>query len=199
MDASGSTLGTTAVRTCHASPAEEEALALARRSEPSSLGAMFLNRVAATPTLESYRRPAGNGEWASENWRQTGEAVVELAAGLLRLGLQPEERVAVASATRVEWIHADLAILCSGGATTTVYPTSTPADVEHVVSDSGSRFAFAENAAQLAKVRAHGLSLEKIVLIDGDDPDPAVLTWDGLKALGRELLAEDPDAVVAAT
>ena len=47
-----------------------------------------------------------------------------MAAGLLALGIQPEQRVAIASATRVEWLYADLAIMCAGGATTTVYPST---------------------------------------------------------------------------
>src|SRR6185312_503062 len=128
---------------------------------PTSLGALFLRRVDQTPQAEAYQRPDGSGAFVASTWGETGLVVSELAAGFLALGLQPEDRVAIASATRLEWIHADLAVMCAGGATTTVYPTSTPEDVHHILTDSGSRFLFAENEQQLAKAFAQESSIEK--------------------------------------
>jgi hypothetical protein len=49
---------------------------------------------------------------------------VKTQAGLLALGIRPEQRVAIASATRLDWIHAGLAIMCSGAATTAGYPST---------------------------------------------------------------------------
>ena len=164
---------------------------------------MFLNRVRDTPGLEAYRSPDGVGGWTSSTWKQTGEVVQEIAAGLLELGLGSEDRVALASTTRVEWIQADLGVLCAGGATTTVYPTSTPEDVHHILNDSNSVMAFAENAGQLAKLRAGESGLKRIVLIESDGvartDDDQVLTLDRLREIGRARLATEPNAVVEAT
>lgn len=77
-----------------------------------SVARMFYDRVAATPEAEAFLFPT-NGGWASVSWRQTAETVKATAAGLLALGIQPEERVAIASATRIEWLYADLAIMCA--------------------------------------------------------------------------------------
>jgi len=200
VDVSGST---TTRLTTHASEAEEARYARLLPTAPDSLGAMFLNRVRDTPDREAYRRPDGAGGWTSSTWKQTGDVVQEIAAGLLELGLQPEDRVALASTTRVEWIEADLGVLCAGGATTTVYPTSTPEDVHHILNDSNSVIAIAENAEQLAKLRAGESGLKRIVLIDPDgvartDDDP-VLTLERLRELGRARLASEPNAVVEAT
>jgi long-chain acyl-CoA synthetase len=74
---------------------------------------MFLDRVAATPDREAFRRPVGEG-WESMTWREAGDRVEALAAGLLELGVGPEDRVAVISSTRVEWILADCAVMCAG-------------------------------------------------------------------------------------
>ncbi len=198
MDASGLTTTTT-----HASEAEEAAFARLWSAAPDSLSAMFLNRVRETPDLESYRRPDGAGGWISNTWKQTGEAVQEIAAGMLQLGLKPEDRVALASATRVEWIEADLGVLCAGGATTTMYPTSIPADVQHILNDSSAVIAIAENAEQLAKLRAAPSGLKHIILIDGDgvarSDDDLVLTMDRLREIGRARLDIDANAVVEAT
>jgi long-chain acyl-CoA synthetase len=187
----------------HASEAEEAAFARLLPTAPDSLGALFLNRVRDTPDLESYRRPDGAGGWTSNTWKQTGEAVQEIAAGLLQLGLKPEDRVALASTTRVEWVEADLGVLCAGGATTTVYPTSTPEDVTHILTDSNAVIAIAENAEQLAKLRAAASGLKRIVLIDSDGvartDEDQVLTLDRLRQLGRSRLEIEPNVVVEAT
>jgi long-chain acyl-CoA synthetase len=201
MDASGSTSTSTTTRSARtaATPAEDAAFAELWRNRPASLAALFLDRVAKSPDDESYRVPDGSGGWTSYTWRQTGARVAEIAAGLLVLGLNPEDRVSIASGTRLDWIEADLGILCAGGATTTVYPTSTEQDVAHILKDSGSRFAFAEDLGQIAKLRAGASSLEKVVLFDGAAPDDGVITLEALRSLGREHLAAHPAAVTDAT
>ncbi|MFB9322154.1 AMP-dependent synthetase/ligase [Cryptosporangium minutisporangium] len=181
-------------------PTEERArLTDLRAKAPASLGALFLDRVEQTPEGEAYRRPDGAGGWRSQTWAETGRAVSELAAGLLDLGLRPEDRVALMSATRVEWIEADLAVACAGGTTTTVYPTSTPEDVAHILTDSGARFAVVETIAHLALVLES--PLERVVLIDGEPPrdEPRVVTLEDLRARGRDVLAERPQIVLDAT
>jgi long-chain acyl-CoA synthetase len=185
----------------HASPAELAEYDRLRQTAPASLAAMFRNLVHDTPDRQAYLHPDGNGGWATHTWREAGQIVEELAAGLLALGLQPEDRVALAATTRLEWIYADLAVLSAGGATTTVYPTSTAEDVLHIINDSGSRLAIAENADQLAKLRTGLTKLERIVLIDGEPEagDELVLSYEGLRELGRARLAEAPDLVLEST
>jgi long-chain acyl-CoA synthetase len=189
----------TADTRCAPTPAEEAELDRLLAAAPASMAAMFLNRVHDTPHAEALRSPLPDGTWRSDTWQRTGTVVTEIAAGLLALGLDLEDRVALASTTRVDWIHADLGILCAGGATTTVYPTSTTEDVHHIVADSGARFAIVEDAGQLAKLA--GLPVERVILIDGDPPagTDAVLSLAQLRELGRARLAEDPDLVSRTT
>ena len=162
-----------------------------------SVPEMFRHRLAVDPDAEAYRFPAGDG-WASVTWRQTGDTVQAMAAGLLALGIRPEERVAIASATRVEWVYADLAIMCAGAATTAVYPTSGEEAVAFILSDSGSRIAFAENDAQIAKLRAqrdHLPDLLRVVTFDGEADGEWVLSLDDLEALGAAYLVDHPASV----
>ena len=96
---------------------------------------------------------------------------------------------------------ADLAIMCAGGATTTVYPTTQHEDVSFILADSGSKVIFAEDDLQVAKVldHLHELSeVAKIVQISGKVEHELVIGWDDFHALGREYLAANPDAVDAA-
>src|SRR5438876_877191 len=94
--------------------------------------------------------PIRRGRGVSRRWGEVGERVRAVAAGLRTLGLEPEQRAAILSGTRVEWVVADLGILCAGGATTTIYPSSTPDDCGYILSDSNSVVCFAENEQQVA-------------------------------------------------
>lgn len=163
----------------------------------TSVARMFYDRVAATPEIEAYRYPTARG-WESATWQQAGETVGALAAGLLSLGIQREERVAIVSSTRIEWLYADLAIACAGAATTAIYPTTGGEDVGYILSDSGSRIAFAEDDTQIAKLRAqrHRLpDLIRVVTFDGEADGEWVMSLEDLRALGTEYLAEHPSAV----
>ena len=168
-----------------------------------SVARMLADRVAATPGGEAFRWPVagadGTESWESMTWARTGERVTELAAGLLALGLRPEQRVVVYSATRIEWVLADLAINTAGGATTTIYPSSQPEDVLHIASDSGAVIAFVEDetkAALLRELADKTPDLGYVVLLEGaGSGTDRELSLDDLAERGRVLLADTPDAV----
>ena len=173
-----------------------------------SLGALFYSRVAADPAREAFRAPTAGGGWESWSWGRSGERVTDLAAGFLSLGLQPEERVALAMGTRVEWIFTDLAVMCAGGATTTVYPSTNAEDVAFILDDSGSRFVVAEDGVQLGKLldqRAKIPGVEKVIVLDTSKVDSStredewVITMEDLAGRGRALLNSDAHAVARVT
>ncbi|GAA2227425.1 AMP-dependent synthetase/ligase [Streptomyces amakusaensis] len=180
-------------------------------NRPPSVAALFAERVAATPDAEAFRHPvpaaSGRGPdgWKSLSWSGAAERVYAVAAGLIGLGIEPEERVALLSATRIEWIVADLGVMCAGGATTTVYPSTNAEQSAYILADSGSRVLIAEDAVQLAKARERRAELPElrhVVVIDGtgvtaeeDDPDGWVLTLAELEARGAAYLRQHPEAV----
>jgi long-chain acyl-CoA synthetase len=122
----------------------------------------------------------------------------------MALGIRAEDRVAIASATRIEWILADLGNMCAGAATTTVYPSTNADETAFILANSGSRALFAENEGQLRKAaeqKAALPALEWVVLFDapaGGVPQAdglTVLTLAELEERGAAHLAEHPDAV----
>ncbi|MEE2035569.1 AMP-binding protein, partial [Rhodococcus chondri] len=164
-----------------------------------SVARMFIDRVTATPDAEAYRYPDGKDGWASATWEQTGDRVRLLAAGLISLGVRSEDRVALASSTRFEWVLADLAVMCAGAATTTVYPTTNAPDVAFIVSNSGSKIVIAEDSAQIEKLTQHRSELPdvtRVVVIDGSGDGDWVIGLSDLEELGRALTADNPNAVV---
>ena len=172
-----------------------------------SIAHLFRQRVAASGSREAlqYLVPDTGTESGERlerlTWDQTRERADLWAAGLVALGVGLEDRVAIASTTRVEWVLADLAIMTAGAATTTIYPTMLDADVAYIVADSGSKVVFAENAAQVQKLRDHRDELPellRVVTFDGsadddvDGTDGWVITADRLAELGGQRLADEP-------
>jgi long-chain acyl-CoA synthetase len=172
-----------------------ETTSLATR--PASVAAMLLRQVEASSSKEAFRYLEGD-RWVSLSWSQTKDKVFELAAGLLALGVQPEDRAAIASNTRMEWILADLAIMCAAGATTTIYPSTQHEDVGYILADSQSKVVFAEDELQVAKVLDHLDELPQLITIvqlDGKVDHPKVIDWADLEKQGREYLDANPTAV----
>ncbi|XKK59337.1 AMP-dependent synthetase/ligase [Streptomyces sp. ARC32] len=176
-------------------------------NRPPSVAGLFLERVAATPDTEAYRYPVppasgeGPDDWKSLTWAQAAERVYAIAAGLVELGVQPEQRVALAASTRLEWILTDLGIMCAGAATTTVYPQTNADESAYILSDSESRVLIAEDAAQLAKARekrAELPDLTHVVVIDAAGADTSedwILTLDDLERRGAARLETDPQLI----
>ncbi len=156
-----------------------------------TLARMFWERVerSADRPAQQFKR---GGAWQTLTWRQVGDTVQEVALGLLALGRQNGDAVALLSASRVEWVQADMAILSAGCVTVPIYPTYPPDLIAYVVNDSQARTLIVEDAAQLAKAleaRPKMEALQHIVVISGYEatqPPAMVHTWDGLRRLGRE-------------
>ncbi|MGL4745810.1 MAG: AMP-dependent synthetase/ligase [Dermatophilaceae bacterium] len=173
-------------------------------AQAQSVGHLFRDRVAATPDAPAFRyavvQPSGD-TWVTATWREVDVDVRDIGAGLIALGVEPEDRVAIASGTRYEWALADLAIMVSGGATTTIYPTTLAQDVAYILADSGARVVFVEDADQLEKLRSVRSAIPgviKAVVVDGEaDSDEWTLTLDEVRLIGREYLAGDPGAIDA--
>ena len=166
---------------------------------PASFGAMFADRVAATPNRPAFQYPSGGDAWDTITWQQTADRTYAIAAGLVSLGVELEERVAIAASTRIEWILADLAIMCAGAATTTVYPATHAEDMEYILADSGSRVVFAESAEQTTKVLQSSVpDVIAIVQFDGvpvTDTAIPVMSLKELQDKGNALLAEQPTVI----
>jgi len=164
---------------------------------PRSVPELFLDRVGKTPSAEAFRYPA-NGGWTRLSWSDTERRVRAIASGLRGLGVGMEDVCAILAGTRIEWVLADFGILCAGGATSTIYPSSTAEECAFILADSGTVVCFAEDAAQVQKLAARRADLPRlrhVVVFDGAaSPDGFVLTLAQLEASGRAADAAHPGA-----
>ncbi len=111
-----------------------------------------------------------NGSWTPVTWRQFAAEVRGIAAGLVAAGVEPGDRVGLMSRTRYEWTLLDYAILTAGGVTVPIYPTSSLAQVEWILGDSGARAVVVETDEQaelIAAVQPRLPALVRAWQIDG--------------------------------
>ncbi|MDP3166648.1 MAG: long-chain fatty acid--CoA ligase [Hydrogenophaga sp.] len=169
--------------------------------EGETLPAMFWNAVELRQD-KVWMRQKKLGIWRSWSWNQTGQAVREIAGGLMSLGFAKGECASILSNTVIEWVLADLAVLSCGGVANGIYPTDAASQVHYLCEDSRTTVLFVEDDEQLDKaleVRSALPGLRKIVVFDMEGlrhlTEPDVISLDDLRALGRDYLARHPDSV----
>jgi long-chain acyl-CoA synthetase len=123
-------------------------------------------------------------DWRPVSWAEAGQAVDELAHGLLALGVRKGDAFAILASTRLEWVLFDFALGLIGAVGAPIYMNNSPRDAAYVAEHSEAVGVLCEDDEQRAKL--DGLELEH------------VLTFADLPALrerGRAHAAEHPRAV----
>src|SRR3954451_893434 len=137
-------------------------------------------------------------EWTDVSYRELSETVSEIARGLIDLGLEAGDRVALLCTTRVEWSYADFAITAAGACVVPIYPTNSPEECAWVAGNSESRFVVCEDASQVAKIVAVRDQLPKLEAIIAIEPSEHAIAIDELRERGRGRKHEEVAARIAA-
>jgi len=167
-------------------------------------GATVAARLAVTAERwggePAYSDRDDGGPWQTITWEQTRQQALELAAGLVDLGLEPGDRVALMLPNRVEHVLADFAVMHAGGVPVTVYATLAADQVRYVAADCAATIAVLDGAPELARwqpVLAELPNLKKVIVRDASAcpaGDP-YLTWAELFERGRDRYAASPEIV----
>ncbi|GGO93909.1 long-chain acyl-CoA synthetase [Nocardioides phosphati] len=164
-------------------------------------GATLLTRLADTarqyadqPAYSDRRTADGTG-WRTVSWGEVREGALDVAAGLVTLGVEPGERVCIMASSRIEHVLADSGALHAGAVPISVYATLSPAQVTWYARHAAPHVVVLEGAEQLERW-ALALAdeqvqrtLTSVVVLDAAAAGEH-LTWDGLVAAGRELRAQ---------
>lgn len=170
--------------------------------EGDTIPTMFWNGVAQRGA-NVWMRQKDLGIWRSWTWTQSGDAVREIAGGLMSLGFAPGDTASILSNTLIEWVLSDLAILSCGGVSNGIYPTDAASQVQYLCADSRTSILFVEDEEQLDKaleVRGELPGLKKIVVFDMEGlrelKDPGVISLDQLRERGRAHNIRQPDELM---
>ncbi|WP_052450327.1 AMP-dependent synthetase/ligase [Actinomyces polynesiensis] len=127
-----------------------------------------VQRSAGRPLIE-VKSLIGDS-WTPVSARSFHEQVLEVAAGLIGMGLEFGDSVAIMSHTRYEWTLLDFACWFAGLVPVPIYETSSLEQVRHILTDSGAVLAIAETVTLAELVRAAAAAADK--------PDLKVLSLD---------------------
>ena len=170
--------------------------------EVRTVASLVRDRAQRTPDMVPLREK-DYGIWQEITWGQYWEQVLLAAHGLLALGVKVGDRVSIHSEDRPEWVILDIATVAVRGVTVGLYPTNPAAEVQYLLSDSGSRVHLAEDQEQADKLMEIIDTLPEVEKIIHAEPrgfrayrdDPRFIFWEAFLELGRRHREEDPHAV----
>jgi long-chain acyl-CoA synthetase len=155
---------------------------------PTTLGRMVLDASSRFSGV-ALQFPRG-GRTAQITYPELGESSAEIAQGLISLGIEPGDRVAILGLTSAQWTLADCGSLCAGAVVTPIYHTNSPEECAYVLDHSEARLVFCDDASQAAKiaeVRDRCPALEHVVVFE---PGGDGMTLDELRHRGRDVPRE---------
>lgn len=162
-----------------------------------TIAEMLVNRAAATPTEPAFMSKRG-GSWQTTTWQQAIDRSLEIAHGLLALGMKPDDKVAIIGSTREEWSLSDFGLMLAGGVTVPIYPSSLKETCTYILQDSESSWVFVENEKQLQKLVAERPKLagiKKVIVWDDAPESDWTLSLSELSVMGRAHRTKEPTAL----
>ncbi|WP_309069070.1 long-chain fatty acid--CoA ligase [Microbacterium sp.] len=107
---------------------------------------LLVERVRATPDRPIFAVPDGDG-WRDITAAEFERQVIALAKGFVAAGIQPGEKIGFLAKTTYDWTLVDFALFYAGAIMVPVYETSSPSQIQWILSDSGAVSLIVETAA----------------------------------------------------
>lgn len=105
------------------------------------------------PQADCYGYKA-NGQWLKVSTAEVLEKANQVSLSLLKLGVKPGDKIAIASNNRPEWNETDLGILQIGAINVPVYPTSSESDYKFIFNDAEIKYAFVSDAKLFGRINS---------------------------------------------
>jgi long-subunit acyl-CoA synthetase (AMP-forming) len=148
----------------------------------------WAERQADAPAIHEKK---DDGSWRTYTWAEYWTAVRDTAKGLIALGHEVGDCVALVGGSRCGWVISQFAIQAARGVPAPIYTNNTVEQTAYIAQHARTKIAIADTAEQLCKYQAgieQGLmSAEHLILMDEPaDDDDRVMSLEQLQALGRE-------------
>lgn len=132
-----------------------------------------------------------NGEWKGVSTSDFLKLAMEISKGLISLGVQPGDKIAVVSSNRVEWNTMDIAIQQIGAIMVPIYPNISVADYKYIFNNASIKLGFVAGAdlySKISQIKDEVPSLEKTFTFDSLADLP---NWMELVELGKDVATEE--------
>jgi long-chain acyl-CoA synthetase len=140
------------------------------------------------------------GIWQSFTWQDYLDHVRDFCLGLISLGLEKDDKIAIVGDNRPEWVFGELAAQCAGAVPLGIYQDSTSKEVGYVIDHSDAKFVIAEDQEQVDKILELKESIPKVQKVIYTDPkgmrnydDEMLLDFTEVEDMGRDLFNRDTE------
>jgi long-chain acyl-CoA synthetase len=145
-------------------------------------------------------REKNRGIWMSYTWADYYRRVRLLSLGLIRLGLEKEDKISILGENSPEWYCLELAAQSAGGAAVGIFTDCTPAEVKYYVEHSDSKFVGAHDQEQVDKllqIKDELPLLIKVIYWEEKGlwsyEDPLLISFEEVLALGEAYDQQEPE------
>ena len=158
---------------------------------------IFLTEVYGKKTNKNlmYRKVDNNYEGIS--YAEFKDQTDNFAFGLAALGIIKDDKVAIISENRPEWVYSDIAILGLGAVDVPIYPSLTAESIEFILNNSESKGVIISTKFQLNKILKikHNLRYLKFIVVlnekDISNEEKFIYTFIEVQEMGKNLRATD--------
>ncbi len=173
-----------------ASPLQAQAMDWATATLPRLLRWRAEGPEAHRPALRHKEK----GIWKTVSWREYWETARLVALGLMALGLEVQEKVAVVADNIPEWYFMELGTQAAGGVVVGIYQSGMPREIAYGIEATDSVFVMAEDQEQVDKLLEVRPLVPQVRRVIYQDPrgmrryrdDPWLMSFDELLQLGRD-------------
>jgi len=126
------------------------------------------------------------GTWVKYSTKDIIEQVNQLSLGFIKLGVGKDDKVAIISQNRPEWVFTDFALQQLGAVSVPIYPTLTAEDIRFIFSDSEVKLVFVSDKELYDKSKTASAGIEGFKGIYTFSPVDEAKNWEDVKALGQQ-------------
>ena len=128
-----------------------EVPAIVAADPDAGISDLLRKRVAETPDRALFAVPEGDG-WRDITAAEFEKQVVALAKGFVAAGVEPGDKIGFIARTTYDWTLVDFALFYAGAVMVPIYETSSPAQIQWILSDSGAVGIIVESAEHEARL-----------------------------------------------
>jgi long-chain acyl-CoA synthetase len=155
------------------------------------------------PKEDMFAAKEEGGIWKKYSTREVAELVERLAAGLIHLGIGPNDmspegrdKIAVLSNNRPEWMILDLAVQKTGGVLTPIYPTINPNELEFILNDAAVKLVFVSDKDLYEKVQGVRAKTPSVKAVYTFNYIQEALYWKDILPMGTAADRQQMEAVI---
>ena len=131
----------------------------------------FLEKHVQDRPHDPFLHAKKNSNYEAITFLSLYQSIAQLSAALSEMGISNNDKVAILSNNRPEWVMTDLAVLSLSAVVVPIYPTVPASDIAYIINHSGSKIIVLENQEMIDKVlsvKDQCPNLERIVFIESN-------------------------------